>query len=83
MTVTASKYPLVKNNFYQTQPWAVDACCRSLKKLKLWKKGGTIWESAAGNHKMVKPLYKAGAKTVITSDICKYNCDHTAYFDFF
>lgn len=82
MTVTASKYPLKKNDLYETEAWATDACCRALLQLGLWQNGLTIWEPAAGNHAMVKPFYNAGAKTVITSDICKYNFPHTVMFDF-
>lgn len=82
MTVTASKYPLRKNDLYETEEWATHAVCRVLKKLGLWR-GVTVWEPAAGNHAMVRPLYSAGAKTVITSDKFSYPTPHCFIFDFF
>lgn len=82
MTVTASKYELKRNEKYETEPWATEACLRALKGLGLWSTGLSVWEPAAGNHKMVKPIYDAGAKKVITSDICQYDFNHTAIFDF-
>lgn len=81
MTVTASNYPLKKNDFYQTEPWAVDAVIRALKTLGVWR-DGTVWEPAAGNHAMVKPIYDAGAKIVMTSDIANYRHPHSFMFDF-
>lgn len=81
MTVTASKYALRENDLYETEEWAVFALIRELKALGLWREG-TIWEPAAGNHAMVRPFYKEGAKTVITSDIQTYRRAHTYIFDF-
>ena len=81
MTVVASKYALKKNDLYETEPWAVDAVIRTLKTLGLWR-AGTIWEPAAGNHAMVQPCLKAGANTVITSDICTYSHAHSFLMDF-
>ena len=82
MTVAASKYALKPNDLYETEPWATQAVCRVLRQLGLAQNGRTVWEPAAGNHKMVEPLLEAGAKTVITSDICEYSQPHTATFDF-
>jgi|TARA_B110000211_G_scaffold176380_1_gene199330 hypothetical protein len=62
MTVTASKYPLKKNDLYETEAWAVFAVIKALKDLELWR-DGTIWEPAAGTHAMVSPFYRSGAKT--------------------
>ena len=82
MTVTSSNFALRENDLYETEPWAVDAVLRALVKLHLWEEGSTIWEPSAGNHAMVRPLRKAGAGRVLTSDICKYTRAHTAIFDF-
>jgi hypothetical protein len=81
MTVTASKYPLKKNDLYETEAWAVFAVIKALKDLELWR-DGTIWEPAAGTHAMVSPFYRSGAKTVITSDICTYGPQHSFMMDF-
>lgn len=81
MTVTASKYKKKPNDLYETETWATHACIRALNKLELWR-GTPIWEPAAGNHAMVGPLAWAGASDVITSDITRYEHEHTAIFDF-
>lgn len=81
MTVTASKYQKKPNYLYETETWATEACIRALNKLGLWR-GAPIWEPAAGNHAMVGPLAWAGASDVVTSDITKYDHEHTAIFDF-
>lgn len=81
MTVVASKYAPKKNDLYETEPWAVDAVLRAIKTLGLWR-AGTIWEPAASNHAMVQSCMKAGAATIITSDICTYNQSHSFLMDF-
>jgi len=81
MTVTASKYELKKNELYETERWATEACIRALKTMGFWQ-NTAIWEPAAGNHAMVGPLTGAGASSVITSDIVMYENKHTAIFDF-
>lgn len=81
MTVIASKYKPKANDLYETEPWATEACVRALNELRLWRKG-PIWEPAAGNHKMVSPLTRAGATRIITSDIKTYGHLPTAIFDF-
>lgn len=81
MTVTSSNYEPKDNDLYETEVWAVEALIRVLKSIGLWRPG-TIWEPAAGNHALVRPLYTAGATAVITSDICEYNEPHTFFMDF-
>lgn len=81
MTVVASKYALKENDLYETEEWAVFAVIRALKALGLWR-NGTFWEPSAGNHRLVRPLFSSGAKTVITSDIAVYNEPHTFLLDF-
>lgn len=76
MTVTASKYALRENDLYETEEWATTVAINALKDLGLWRKG-TVWEPAAGNHAMVRPLCQAGAKRVITSDIATYQQERT------
>lgn len=81
MTVTASRYPLKKNDLYETEEWAVYVVIGALKSLGLWR-DGAIWEPAAGNHAMVTPFYFSGATSVITSDIATYGAAHSFMFDF-
>lgn len=81
MTVTASRYPLKKNDLYETEAWAVYVVIRALQSLRLWR-GGTIWEPAAGNHAMVTPFRQSGATSVVTSDIATYGPGHSFTFDF-
>ncbi|WP_206612704.1 hypothetical protein [Paenirhodobacter populi] len=81
MTVVASGYERRLNELYETEPWAVEACVRTLKTLGMWSLR-PIWEPAAGKHAMVEPLIQAGASEVLTSDICDYGTRHTALFDF-
>ncbi|MCI5040722.1 hypothetical protein WG622_18015 [Cognatishimia sp. D5M38] len=81
MTVTASNYALKENDLYETEPWAVYALIRSLKKLGLWR-CGKIWEPAAGNHALMEPFLSSGANTVLASDIATYSKPHAFHFDF-
>jgi hypothetical protein len=76
VTVVASGYDRVENDLYQTPEWATEALLRHLPIAGL-----RVWEPAAGNHKMVDVLAKAGA-SVFTSDIKTYNRQHDQIFDF-
>lgn len=76
MTVTASKYDVKANYFYETEAWATEALVRQFP-----VSGMTVWEPAAGNHKMADVLRAAGAK-VWTSDIARYDIDQDEIFDF-
>lgn len=76
MTVIASKFERIDNELYETEPWAVEALIRRFPVAGL-----TVWEPAAGNHKIADVLAKNGA-TVRTSDIATYGREHDAYFDF-
>lgn len=76
MTVVASNFARQENDLYETEAWATRAL---LKHLPI--KGFTIWEPAAGNHKIADVLLESGAK-VTTSDIAEYNREHTFAFDF-
>lgn len=76
MTVVASGYERQKNELYETEPWATDALLRHFP-----VRGRTVWEPAAGRHKIARVLRDQGA-TVTTSDIATYDVEHDAIFDF-
>lgn len=76
MTVTASGYATQRNNLYETPYWAIEALL-----LHLAVRGLQIWEPAAGNHRIADILQIWGAN-VTTSDIERYDRDHSAIFDF-
>lgn len=81
MTVVKSSFPPSPNDLYETEEWATQVAINHLKILGFWR-NGTVWEPAAGNHKMVGPLMSAGAKDVLTSDIHTYTKPHNFMFDF-
>lgn len=76
MTVRASSFELIANNYYATEPWATHALLRRFP-----MRGYTVWEPAAGSHMMADVLRKEGA-TVWTSDIENYGRGHCETFDF-
>lgn len=76
MTVTASNYARAENDLYQTEPWATEALLRRFP-----VRGLTVWEPAAGNHLIADVLRENGA-VVVTSDIVRYDREHSAIFDF-
>lgn len=77
MTVVASNYVRKENDLYQTEPWATEALLRHFPVV-----GRTVWEPAAGNHRMAHALMMAGGM-VFTSDIATYDMEHDAVEDFF
>lgn len=77
MTVVASNFERKKNELYETEEWATEALLRHLD-----IRGSTVWEPAAGGHKMADVL-KAHAAEVITSDIETYGREHDFIYDFF
>lgn len=77
MTVIASKFAAVENDLYETPTWAVRALLRRLPVA-----GKSVWEPAAGNHRIVDVLREAGADLVIASDIATYGRPHTFEMDF-
>lgn len=76
MTVAASNYAPVANNFYQTEPWATEVLLRHFP-----VSGLKVWEPAAGNHLMADVLKQRGA-VVSTSDIVTYEREHDTIRDF-
>jgi hypothetical protein len=76
MTVRASNFELVANNYYATEPWATHALLRRFP-----MHGYSIWEPAAGSHMMADVLRKEGA-IVWTSDIENYGRRHDEIFNF-
>lgn len=76
MTVTASNFERRANELYETEEWATEALLRVLPVA-----GMTVWEPAAGNHKIARVLARHGA-SVITSDIATYEHRHDATVDF-
>lgn len=77
MTVVASNYARKDNDLYQTEPWATEALLRHFP-----VEGMTVWEPAAGNHRIADVLKERGA-SVTTSDIAEYDRLHSIpYFDF-
>lgn len=79
MTVTSSNYDRIDNDFYETEPWAVEALLRALP---LSNDGSVIWEPAAGNHAISDVFLSRGFK-VITSDIETYQKQHSYIRNFF
>ncbi len=82
MTVRASNFAPRPNDFYETEPWAVEALVRALVQLELWQPDAVIWEPAAGNHAIAKSLKRAGAAEVLCSDIHTYHRPQSFLFDF-
>lgn len=76
MTVVASKYARAENDLYQTEPWVTEALLRHSP-----VDGLEVWEPAAGNHLMADVL-REQAKSVITSDIVRYDRDHDHIYNF-
>lgn len=76
MTVTASNYARAANDLYQTEPWVTEVLVRHFPVADL-----VVWEPAAGNHMMADVLRNAGA-VVLTSDIVRYDREHSRIFDF-
>lgn len=76
MTVVASNYERKTNDLYETEEWATTAFLRHFS-----MRGLTVWEPAAGGHKIADVLRAHGA-TVRTSDITIYGREHDAIFDF-
>jgi len=78
VTVVASAYASVANDLYETPAWVTRALLRSLP---IILPGVSVWEPAAGNHKIADVLAAAGA-LVITSDIATYSRPHAFQMDF-
>lgn len=76
MTVVASNFARKENDLYETEAWATRALLRHFPMIGL-----TVWEPAAGNHKIADVLREHGA-SVITSDIATYDRQHDATVDF-
>lgn len=77
MTVVASNFERKANDLYETEPWATLALLRHFPPVR----DRSIWEPAAGNHKIADVLRREGAQ-VHTSDIATYNVQHDRIFDF-
>jgi len=77
MTVVASNFERKHLDLYETEEWAVEALLRHFPVTGL-----TVWEAAAGNHKIADVLRSHGAD-VITSDIEIYDKDHNTVSNFF
>lgn len=71
------RYGKQPNDLYETEPWAVHALLRHFPPVC----GRSIWEPAAGNHKIADVLREASAD-VRTSDIVTYTRTHDFVFDF-
>lgn len=78
MTVVASNFERKPNELYETEAWAT----RALLKHIPFEPGATVWEPAAGNHKLADVLREAGDINVVTSDIVTYDRQHDMNFDF-
>lgn len=76
MTVVASNFERKANDLYQTEEWATEALLRHFP-----VDGMTVWEPAAGNHKIADVLRASGAE-VVTSDIATYDRFHDAAVNF-
>lgn len=79
LTVIKSNYSLKDNEFYETEPWAIQ---NILNVLPISTKQNVVWEPAAGNHKIANVLKENGF-SVYTSDIKNYNYNHDGIYDFF
>lgn len=77
MTVVASNFERRANDLYETEHWATRALLHHLP-IDLW---WTVWEPAAGNHKISDVIRETGA-SVTTSDIATYDRRHDATVDF-
>lgn len=78
MTVVASNFERKPNELYETEAWATRALLKHLP----FEPGATIWEPAAGNHKIADVLREADDLNVVTSDIATYDRPHDMIFDF-
>lgn len=76
MTVVASKYARLRNDLYQTEPYATNALLRHFP-----VKGLRLWNPGAGNHLMSDVMREAGAD-IVASDIQTYDRPHDFEFDF-
>lgn len=70
MTVVASNFERKHLDLYETETWATEALLRHFP-----VDGLTVWEPAAGNHKIADVL-RGTAWVVVTSDIEIYDRDH-------
>ncbi len=77
MTVVASNFERKANDLYETEEWATRALLYRLPLAPL----ATVWEPAAGNHKIAEVLREANLR-VVTSDIATYDRRHDATIDF-
>jgi len=77
MTVVASNFERKANELYQTEPWATEALLRVIPDIGGW----TVWEPAAGNHRIADVLVKHRAY-VTTSDIVHYDRPQMFIYDF-
>ncbi|VIO73864.1 hypothetical protein [Bradyrhizobium ivorense] len=78
MTVVASKYAPIANDLYETEPYGTEALLRFLPMVRPRM---SVWEPAAGNHRIADVLAARGA-FVITSDVATYSRPHTFQMDF-
>lgn len=76
MTVTASNFERRAHDLYETEEWATEALLRIFP-----VEGLSVWEPAAGNHKMAIVLARS-ARKVITSDIVTHDRAHNFVRDF-
>lgn len=79
MTVVSSNFARRAADLYETERFATVALIRAFP--QIFGEGRTIWEPAAGNHKIADVIAETGAK-VITSDIEMYGRQHDAIRDF-
>jgi hypothetical protein len=77
LTVVRSKFDRIANDLYETPEWVTRALLRHVKIAP----GMSVWEPAAGNHKIADVLRETGAK-VLTSDFATYDRAHDEIFDF-
>lgn len=77
MTVVASNFTRRVNDLYETEEWATEALLKFLPLSRV----STVWEPAAGNHKIADVLRRNGLD-VITSDVAVYDREHDFAFDF-
>lgn len=78
MTVVASGYARQANELYETPEWVTEALVRGIA---FTPHRDTVWEPAAGNHKIADVL-RAKGFSVLTSDIATYNRKQDVTFDF-
>lgn len=77
MTVVASKFERKHHDLYETEPWATEALLRRFP-----VRGLLVWEPAAGNHLMADVVREHSGVAVCTSDIVRYDRDHSLTYDF-